>query len=121
MTTRRPARGASPSTLLSSDALVSSEAILHFAANSVDIAIIHKIDVRVAHDLVLFDRSLQVDIMRKPHRQCAKFKTAHGRNCFRPNRKSALAIEHFARLHILLGGGDSVSPEFFRGPGRLAS
>ena len=69
-----------PSTLLRGDALVSSEAILHFAANSGDIAIIDEIDVGVAHHLVLFDRSPEADIVRKPHRQRAQFKTAYGRN-----------------------------------------
>lgn len=58
--------------LLRGDTLERFEAILHFAANSSDIAIVHQIDVGVAHDLVLFDRPLEADIVRKPHRQRAQ-------------------------------------------------
>lgn len=57
--------------LLRGDARARFEAILHLAANGGDIAIVYEINVGVAHDLVLFDRSLQADIVRKPHRQCA--------------------------------------------------
>ena len=57
--------------LLGGDARARFEAILHLAANGGDIAIVYEINVGVAHDLVLFDRSLQADIVRKPDRQCA--------------------------------------------------
>jgi hypothetical protein len=54
--------------LLRSNALERLEAILHFTANGGDIPIVHEIDVGVAHDLVLFDRPLEADIVRESHR-----------------------------------------------------
>jgi hypothetical protein len=53
--------------LLRGNALERFEAILDLTANGGDIAIVHEIDVGVAHNMVLSDLSLQADVPRESH------------------------------------------------------
>ena len=97
--------------LLCSHASNRLEAVLHLATNGHNIAIVDEFDVVVADDLVPLDRPLKPNVVGQPHRQRSQFEAARGWNRLGPHRKTAFAVEQFARLHVLLGGGDSVPSE----------